>query len=247
MNSFKWCYSVSDVRDLVNETIISARSLLKFVDNENIIIFYTPPRTLKNFKRLNKVGKVISKKNITEMIKVQKGLGRYGEKFHALFYPCEKMIFIDSDTLITREFEKTLQGDFEFSGRIAPNFFNLNQQTWAEMFKRREKPIIPMINTGYMIFKKHLHNRIADEVLKYMNGPMLKPDLASNQKDQYALTLAVADKKIKWMTAREHSFIFQNEFKGEVLHGSIPRIGSDIKLIYKRNRMRLTRLALRFS
>lgn len=187
------------------------------------------------------------RKNITEMIKVQKGWGRYGEKFHALFYPCEKMIFLDSDTLITREFETTLKGDFEFAGRIAPNFFNLNQKTWAEMFRRREKPVIPMINAGYMIFKDHLHNRIADETLRYMNGRMLKPDLVSNQKDQYALTLAVADKKIKWLTNREHSFTFQNEFMGEVLHGSIPRIGADIMLIYKRNRIRLTRLFLRFS
>jgi hypothetical protein len=242
---YKIIYSVSDVRDLIKDTICSIKTLNKYIDKEDIIIFYTPPRSMRGYDRLSKLGTVIKEDNLTDEISLRKGLGRYGDKFHALFVDSPNVIFLDSDTIINGDISRHLEGDYEVSGRIAPNFNNLNMNVWNLMFFELGKTPIPMINTGYLIFQDHTHNKIADKVVEYMYADLPRPDPNSNQKDQYALSLAVSDKKIKWMNQTIHSFIWKNEFKGDVVHGSVPRIGSDLKILYNRMKLRTKKILIR--
>ncbi len=86
--------------------------------------------------------------------------------------------------------------------------------------------------------------KIVDEVIDYMYSELPRPDRHSNQKDQYALSLAVSDKDIHWMDNSMHSFLWINEFKGKVLHGSVPKMGSDVKILYNRMKMRMQRYFL---
>lgn len=79
----KIVYSVSDVRKLVAETIRSLKTARKFFDKDDIIIFYTSPRSESNFDRLSKFGTVLKVKTLTEEFKIRKRYGRYGEKFQA--------------------------------------------------------------------------------------------------------------------------------------------------------------------
>lgn len=241
---YKIVYSVSDVRDLIRDTICSVNTLRKYVSKEDTIIFYTPPRSKWNYKRLSKLGTVIKVDNLTDEIELQKGAGRYGDKFHAFYVDSPNMIFLDSDTIIRGDLSSHLGENYEFSGRIAPNFWNLDVEVWNKMFTDLGKKPIPMINTGYMVFQNYTHNKIADEVIDYMYSDLPRPDRYSNQKDQYALSLAVSDKDIYWMDNSMHSFLWRNEFKGMVLHGSVPKMGSDVNILYNRMKMRVQRYFL---
>jgi len=237
----KIIYSVSDVRDLIRDTINSIMSLRRYFEKEDIIIYYTPPRSKKNYAKLSKLGTVIKERNITDEFRIIKGYGRFGEKFHALFVDSPNIIFLDSDTIINKDLFQLLWGSFDFSGRIAPSFLDININDWNKMFIERGKTPIPMINTGFMIFKNHTHNIIADEVLEYMSSDLTNPFPISNLKDQYALSLAVTGKKIRWMDNTIHAFLWKNELDGYVVHGSIPCISSDLKGLLKKMRMRINK------
>lgn len=241
---YKIVYSVSDVRDLIKDTICSVKTLRKYVDREDIIIFYTPPRSKKNYMKLDKLGTVIKEDNLTDEIKLHRRTGRYGDKFHTLYVDSPDVIFLDSDTLVRSNLSKHLSEDFEFSGRVAPNYYKMDIDIWNNMFIERGKTPIPMINTGFMIFHNYTHNKIADEVVDYMCSDLPRPDPKTNQKDQYALSLAVSDKKIKWMDNNVHAFMWRNEYKGEVLHGSIPTVGTDLKRFYNRMKLRIEKILL---
>ena len=236
---YKIVYSVSDVRDLIKDTVCSIKTLRKYVYKEDIIIFYTPPRSKRNYEKLNKLGTVIKEDNLTDEIELHRRTGRYGDKFHTLYVDSPNVIFLDSDTFIRSNLSSHLSEDFEFSGRVAPNYYKMDLNIWNTMFAERGKTPIPMINTGFMIFHNYTHNKIADEVIDYMHSDLPRPDHQTNQKDQYALSLAVSNKKIKWMDNSVHAFMWRNEYKGEVLHGSIPTVGTDLKRLYNRMKLRL--------
>ncbi len=230
----KLVYSVSDVRKLVAETIRSLKTARKFFDKDDIIIFYTSPRSESNIGKLSKLGKVLKANNLTEEFTIKKGHGRYGEKFQALYVDCPNIIVLDSDTIIRRDLSVLLEGDYEFSGRIAPGFLNMDIEAWNRMFLQRGKVPIPMINTGFMIFKNYTHNKIADEVMHYMNSDLPNPHPSSYFKDQYAISLAVSGRKIKCMDKTVHAFLWNNEVEGYVVHGSKLAITSDLSRIRKK-------------
>jgi hypothetical protein len=68
----------------------SIKSVEKFVSKNNVIVFYTPPRSIENYRTLSNVANVIEVENITKPFSTQvyskKGLAgeahRYGEKVH---------------------------------------------------------------------------------------------------------------------------------------------------------------------
>jgi len=233
----KLVYSVSDVRNLVEETIRSVKTARKYFNKNDIIIFYTPPRSESNYIKLTKLGTVLKEKNLTENFKINKGHGRFGEKFQALFLDVPNIIVLDSDTIIRKDLSELINDNYEFSGRIAPGFLDMDIEIWNSMFVEREKIPIPMLNTGFMIFRDYFHNKIADEVLGYMDSNLPSPHPKSYFKDQYAISLAVSGSKIKWMNRAVHSFLWNSEFGGYVLHGSKLEITSDLGNI--KNKMTL--------
>lgn len=147
---------------------------------------------------------------------------------------CPNIIFLDSDTIIKRDLSELLEGEYEFSGRIAPGFLDIDIDAWNQMFLERGKIPVPMINTGFMIFKNHTHNRIADEDLYYMNSDLPHPHPVRYYKDQYAISLAVSGRKIKCMDKTIHAFLWNNEVDGYVIHGSKLAITSDLSCIKKK-------------
>lgn len=59
-------YTLSDHGDMIGNCLKSLRTLSRFVDRDNIIVFYTPPRTKHNLEKLSKYGTVVEAKNITK-------------------------------------------------------------------------------------------------------------------------------------------------------------------------------------
>lgn len=57
-NDFTVAYSVSDKEKMVEELVISLKSINRFIDRDNITVFYTPPYSQKNYNIFNKYAKV---------------------------------------------------------------------------------------------------------------------------------------------------------------------------------------------
>lgn len=221
-NETTFVYTVSDVRNLVKETLRSAKTLLKFVDKNMITIFYTPPRSRKGLKQLSRVARVVEAENITSPFRfTTHKAGYFGEKIHLCEVDTPNVIFLDGDTIVKKNPLELLQYEFDFSARVGPWYRYFNQKIWKSMFEKIGKEPIPMPNTGFMIFKNFCHKEIKEEWLKYLNSPLPNPNPKGYNKEQYALALAISGKKIRWMTAKEHAFIAEGEEKIDtyVLHG----------------------------
>ena len=221
---FKIVYTVSDKGTMIEDVVKSIRTVRRFIEKEHIIVFYTPPRSENNFQKLAELATVIKAKNITKPFVFQKkrGFSRYGEKIHVCDVECPNVIFLDADTIVKKDISMLLEGDFDFSARSGSGNVDLNKSIWTEMFQKVGKQPILMPNTGFMIFKNYCHRQIKKEWLEYINDPSLpNPHPYSTLKEQYALALAVSGKKIKWMTHKEHAFVWKNEYYRDayVIHG----------------------------
>lgn len=212
MNEVKIAYTVSSKGSMVKDIINSLRSLRRFIEKDNIIVFYTPPRTDLDYRRLTRYAVVEKVENLTEPFVAKKNTApsHYGEKIHLCDIDSPNVIFLDADTIVRKDVTKLTKGDFDFSARMAPANKDFNQKLWRSMFKEIGKEPIPMPNAGFMIFKNYCHQRIRKEWLLYMNNPLLpNPHPESNLKEQYALALAISGNKIEWMTVKEHRYSFE--------------------------------------
>lgn len=222
----KIVYSLSDVRNLVDSTIRSIRSLNYFIDKDDIIVFYTPPRSKNVFNKLSKISNVIKAKNITDPFMFQKNrFGSYGEKIHLCEVDEPNIIFINSDTLVLknpRELFVDMQYEYDVSSRVGLGYLDFDFNIWNKMFERIDKKPIPMLNTGFLVFMDFTHKKIMDEWLEYINMELDNPHPTSYMKDQYAFSLAVSGLRIRYMDKNEHSFLWNKELNDTcVRHGSI--------------------------
>ncbi len=233
MHKCKICYCISDVRSLVEETLQSIHSLNKFIDKENIIVFFTPPRTKKSYHNLSKFATVIKTENITDpfMFVTDQENGRYGEKIQLCDVDSPNVIFLDTDTIIKKNPLELLDGDYDVSGRIDDSYLHVSANDWLSLFRKMGKEPIPYMNTGFLIIKYNAHKKIKDDWLKYVNMDLPKIHPFSYQKDEYALALAISGTKIKWMSFREHAYRWKREYLKDtyVLHGRKRSIKEIIK------------------
>jgi len=234
-------YTLSDHGDMIGNCLKSLRTLSRFLDSDKIIVFYTPPRTKHNLKKLLKYGTVVEANNITKPFVFQdyRGPGRYGEKVHLCDVDKDNVIFFDCDTEIKKDPTVLLDWDFDFAGR-SPPVGNFDLETWFKMFIDRGKKPISMFNTGFMVFRNSAHKKIREEWLKYLHEELPQVHPHSYQKDQYALALAVSGLKIRYMTKKEHAFRWLDEehIDSIVLHGT------SIRLKYLKKFLRHTPLGI---
>jgi hypothetical protein len=228
---YKVVYSVSDKADLIARTLDSIRSVRNFVSKDDIIVFYTPPRSRKNREKLLKVAIVRELENVTKPFDARtdsRGARRYGEKVHLCEVDFPNVVFLDADTIVKKDLLPLLDGDFDFSARYRQRTNEeFDQNVWERMFETIGKQPIPMFNAGFMIFKNHCQTRLREYWLRYINDSCLpNPHPIVNAREQYALSLALAclGAKIKYMTSEQHAFICDGEKDMEtyVVHGRLP-------------------------
>ena len=227
-----YVYTVSDAGLLIPKAIRSLKSLRRYVDKKDILVFFTPPTSKLGYARLSRLAVVREVNNLTKpfVFAGERGLGRYGEKCHLCDVPSSTVVFLDADTIVKKDLAPLLKGDFDFSARRQfptreKAAKEIDEKTWLQMFKKAGKKPVPMPNAGFMIFKNSCHRKIKNQWLGYVNDDSL-PNACSrlNPKEQTALALSLSEMKIRWLSVYEHAFIWLGEEKVDtyVLHGFSP-------------------------
>jgi hypothetical protein len=265
---YKVAYSVSDTADLITRVLKSIKSLERFVPKENVIVFYTSPRSVDNYRRLSEIANVKMVDNITIPFDAQfdraeyslKGARRYGEKVHLCEVDCPNVIFLDADTTIKKDITQLLEGDFDFFARASPYNFTIsgklmqnnkiNQEVWKGMFEAIGKQPIAMFNCGFLIFKNYYHQKVRDRWLRCINDDSFpNPSPPSFLKEQWALSVALAsvDARIKYMTFEHHAYFTQREYHLDtyVLHARIPPLYKRFRNFVGKYRRRIQQLILK--
>ncbi len=237
---YRFVYSISNKGKMIEEFMKSVKSLNKYVPRDKILVYYTPPIDYDNLSELSNYSEVKISKNITDpfIFLSERGLGRYGEKVHLCETKSDVVIFLDCDTIIKKNPLELIKGDYDFSARIGGGYYDFDMDVWDNMFKKIGGSPVPMPNTGFMIFKNSLHRKLFNCWLTLINSDIDNPHPSSNLKEQYALALCLSGYKIKWMSSKEHVFLWNREGKINtyVLHGRPTTIISLFKILLNRAR-----------
>ena len=168
IDNVKYVYSVSDIYNLVPNAISSIRSLRRFVEKENILVFFTPPRTELSAALLSRLAIVKKVGNISKPFEFIKGTGarRFGEKCHLCDVDFSTVVFLDDDVIVRKDLAPLIKGDFDFSARQHyPTKSRLaegiDSEKWLHLFK--EKEVTAMPNAGFMIFKNYTRMKIKND------------------------------------------------------------------------------------
>jgi hypothetical protein len=216
-----YVYTLSDKSDLVKLALKSIKSLLKFTSKENVIIFYTPPRSKKNLLKLEKLSTVKQVSNLTDPFFVKDhDAGRYGEKLHLCSVDAQNVVFLDCDTKVKRDLTCLLDEDYDFAARKEPHQATGYDKLRRKVFEKFGKKVISIPNTGFMIFKNRLHQRIAKDWKRFLVDEFGVYELG-DAVEQVSLSLCLSDKKIKWLSPEFCPFTWRWESEKEafVVHG----------------------------
>lgn len=211
--STRYVYTLSSKDDMVQQTLISIKSLLRYVDEDQVTVFLTPPADNEDKKLLKElVGDVRTVENISDPIKKSIGseTGRYGEKLNLCNLECENVVFLDCDTVVLSDITKVLKGDFDFKAR--PGGISYSEKKWAGAFERANEEHLDWIpNAGFMIFKNQTHKKIQEKWTEYFRkGPEIT-GLKNPFTEQHALALAISSHNLEKMDQKEHVMLWNNE------------------------------------
>lgn len=217
----KYVYTLSDVGAMFNWTFLSIKSLEKWVDVSDIIVFYTPPRNKDHIETLEDLGvQVEVVNNRTDSFQAfESGSERhYGEKTWVSEVDAEDVVFLDCDTLIFGDITEVLEGEFDVKAR--PGTSEVVEDEWKKMFERFGESYIDwMPNAGFLVFKNGVHKELGDKWMKYLHTE-LGYEQEANHKEQYALALSIGSLNVVEMSQSEHVMLWNNEYptEGIVVH-----------------------------
>lgn len=213
-------YTLSSRNKMVQQALRSISTLKHYVNPEKIKIFYTPPYNKEDEKALEQTGaEIIKKENSTEAFSVSLSQPErhYGEKINLCTLDEEKVVFLDCDTVIGKDIWTVLEGEFDFKAR--PGKIQ-NEEKWRETFEKFDEEFLDwMPNAGFLVFKNNTHKEIEGKWRRYIDTNL---DLKgrNNMHEQYALALAVSDRKCEKMTEKEHvmEWLDEKEPNGILYH-----------------------------
>lgn len=210
----KFVYTASSRKHMIPELIKSIKSLKRWVDEQNIIVYFTPPVNNEDRQIISELGvEIREKKHITEALNPGNDIeSHFGDKLWLCECESENVVFLDCDTIILDNIWDVLEGDFDFKARPAGKQVN-EDQNWQRMFEEKNIDHLPwMPNAGFMIFKNTTHNQIADRWKDFFQDINYVID-GKNFKDQYSLALAISEQtnKIEKMDEKEHVLEWKNQ------------------------------------
>lgn len=221
----KFVYTLSEKGDMPRQIFASIKTLRRFVDRENIVVIYTPPREFFTQLNLGFYATVLLKENMTEPFVFDKarGASRYGEKVQICDLSDKEIVFLDCDTKINADPTELLQGRFDFAARQG-QAHNVNWGIMTDYCKAHDGTPQTPFNTGCMVFKNRLHQKI-----KARWRFFLKQDLpefyttGTYNKDEFALTISLPPTiRIKRFNPQEcfcHWRDKQGDFVPTIEHG----------------------------
>ena len=232
----KFVYTLSSVGLMSEWAFFSIKTLMRYVNSRDIVIYFTPPRDTAHIERFEDLGvDVRLVENSTNAFTAFDTSQHYGEKTWVSDIQDDTVVFLDCDTLVFNDIQEVIDGDFQFKAR--PGTSSVRHPAWANLFKRFDETYIDwMPNAGFFIFKDGKHREIRVKWRGYINQD-LGYDHGVNHKEQYALALSIGDLNIKKMTGLEHVMVWNNEFppNGIVYHIGGAMEGETPADTFKRN------------
>lgn len=206
-----YAYTLSSAGLMFESAFFSIQTLRRFVDSDDIVVFFTPPRDDEHVESLEALGVDLRLvENVTDAFVAFDDPQHYGEKTWISTLDDDTVVFLDCDTLVFDDVRDVIRGDFEFKARQDTS--QVRQPAWRELFERFDEPYLDwMPNAGFLVFKRGLHRRIGDTWRKYIQTE-LEYQHEVNHKEQYALALAVGGAETVQMTPEEHSMAWGGEF-----------------------------------
>jgi hypothetical protein len=145
----------------------------------------------------------------------------YADKLYLCRSRYRRVIFLDADTVILRPLETIYRGkNSDLLARFgsAQYLSAWNQEIWEANFRQLGlSDVVPMINTGLLIFQNGVHTKLmpyyADYIRPYLNDLLLPPQKGLSLVEQYALSLTVSKLGLKLspLGSRSHTFGWQGE------------------------------------
>lgn len=213
MSSVSYVYTLSSTSGMVSQAVRSIKSITNWVDADNVIVFYTPPRSEKAKQKLSKLGvdlRVVNNISNSFSVSDSRAESHYGEKARVGDVQSDTVVFLDCDTIVLGDITEIVRGDFEFKAR--PGLIDIPENEWRSLFVKYGKPYFPwMPNAGVMVFKNDLHKRIKEDWRQMIND---RPQIESADYqlvEQFSLALLLGNKKVEKMGPQEHAMIWNDE------------------------------------
>lgn len=146
----------------------------------------------------------------------------YGNKLYVCDVDAERVVFLDTDTLVFSPLDRVWNGrSAQVIARVAAAYdsSNWNAELWRETCSRFGMGIVPMFNTGFIVFQDGAHRRVRQvwqQAIELYRNKVLRPPLEKARRppfdermcDQYGLPLALLAEHISYdtMTPREHTY-----------------------------------------
>lgn len=208
----KFVYTLSSRRQMINDAVRSIKTLQQYVNSENIIVFYTPPRKERHeqlFDRLD-VDVRLRPNKAEEFRAVPHERARhYGDKLYVCDVDANQVAFLDCDTIVTEHPRELFEGEFEFAAR--PDNAELGSE-WMQFTEEIGETSLPwMPNAGLLVFKQGSHRRIQQEWQKYINKDFHLDIGEKSYRDQYSLTIAASKLDSRKLNKRHHVFEWADE------------------------------------
>jgi len=220
MEEFKVVYTLTDNRFFRMQIVRSIKGLLKYVDKENVVCIINPASNSSFIKELKKRVTVVDGNIFYHNLELPK----FKYKIEMCDVDAKSIIFLDCDTLVTRDITELLDGEYDVYAREEPcrSINGTMKPTWSQktweynlsLFNLSTKAL--PINDGFVIFKNRTHQKIKRDFIKYYkmyhNKEIKSPNTADNMHhNEFALSMAIANYNIKYMTELEHWYGWRAE------------------------------------
>lgn len=214
----KYVYTCSSRSNMVELLEKSICSLKKYVDSQDVVVYFTPPINRKDIETLENLGVDVRERSHFDESRQITGFdlpGHYSDKAYLTEIQSENIVFLDCDTLVIQDIREVVKGDFKFRARTVGNI----SPAWGKfLHEYNTEYVFPEVNAGFLIFKKGFHRKIAEDYRHFLSQDLSEGwSNKSYNHDQFALSLSVANRistgsdDFEEMSSLEHRFAWNEE------------------------------------
>lgn len=207
-----FAFTVSSTRNLVQQLTVSIKSLLSYVQPENIHVFATPPISSEDLDHIRQLaGDVRSVDHYSDP--VAKGPRSeplyYTDKLHACKLDVDDLVLLDTDTIVLSD-PIELLNDAKLSAR--PGNLSYSDQNWAQIGADYGGILEWLPNAGVLVFREGYHQQIEDE---WNDALEIRHELNTSWTEQHALAVAASDATTSKLSHTDHVMMWNDEYPAD--------------------------------
>jgi len=158
---FKVAYTFSSIEWMARQLLLSLRTITRYVDPGEIVIFATPPRLREQVEYLRRRGFDVREEPpfLDSRNYPSKYRGRpfgYINKLYACTVDSPNVIFLDNDTVVKGDVTELLKGEYDVMAMVDP----FKKGFGARNFETLRIPYSPAYDTGFILYRNWSHRRI---------------------------------------------------------------------------------------